>query len=501
MLGTALGKLWHHHAMHQSEVRAALLLAAIEADHATAVPDRAALDAAARAATAAPFGSPEWIRSRTRLAWERLLPAGDAGSTAARAWLARTTPVGLPILAASGIAFLVGAGIDRLAGAPYLRLVEPAIFALIAFNLGVYAVLGLAVLRTKPGAGAVTSIVLRGLARLATRMTSPPPETIARLATPSAWARFTADWRAATATLDAARIQAAMHAAAAALALGVIAGLYVRGLTTDYAVGWESTFLDADAMHALVHALLGPASALTGLPLPDRDTIALLRVVPGTLATGGGAAASLIHLNALSLLLAVVLPRSVLAGFALRRALAQRRDLPLPDRLRASSLSGTSVAMSGDLGRLVIVAHGAVDRGRAAALGAALPHAGEVAIVEVASGDEDTAAWPSAVDTVLILAPMTATPEDESHGRLLARLRLALPAARIGIVVDTEAFERRFGQWPARVEERRAAWRSFATRAGVALALLDLASNDAGGWRATIDEAFAAAPRADAQPR
>jgi hypothetical protein len=157
--------------------------------------------------------------------------------------------------------------------------------------------------------------------------------------------------------------------------------------------------------------------------------------------------------------------------------------------------------MSGDLGRLVIVAHGAVDRGRAAALVAALPHAGEVAIVEVATGDEDTAAWPSAVDTVLILAPMTATPEDESHGRLLARLRLVLPAARIGLVIDTEAFERRFGQWPARVDERRAAWRSFATRAGVALALLDLASNDAGRWRATIDEAFAAAPRTDAQPR
>jgi hypothetical protein len=209
--------------------------------------------------------------------------------------LARTTPVGLPILAASGIAFLVGPGIDRLAGAHYLRLVEPAIFALIAFNLGVYAVLGLAVLRTKPRGGAVTSIVLRGLARFATRMASPPPETIARLATPTAWARFTADWRAATAALDATRIQAAMHAAAVALALGVVAGLFVRGLTTDYAVGWESTFLDADAMHALVHALIGPASTLTGLPLPDRDTIALLRVVPGTLATGGGAAASLIH--------------------------------------------------------------------------------------------------------------------------------------------------------------------------------------------------------------
>jgi hypothetical protein len=59
MLGTALGKRWHHHAMHESEVRAALLLAAIEADRATAMPDRAALDAAARAATAAPFGNPE----------------------------------------------------------------------------------------------------------------------------------------------------------------------------------------------------------------------------------------------------------------------------------------------------------------------------------------------------------------------------------------------------------------------------------------------------------
>lgn len=491
--------------MHEAQVRAALLLAAIEADpgggRAAAVPERATLDAAARAATAAPAGSPEWIRSRTRLAWERLLPPGDPGSAAAWAWLGRTTPVGLPILAASGIAFLLGAGIDRLAGAPYLRLVEPAIWALIAFNLGVYAVLCVGAFGRRPRAGAATSIMQRGLARFATRTASTPPETIARLATPTAWASFAADWRAAAAVLDAARIRAAMHAAAATLALGVVAGLYVRGLTTDYAVGWQSTFLDADAMHALVHALLGPASALSGLPLPDRDAIAALRVVPGGLATGGGAAAPLIHLHALTLLLAVVLPRGALAGLAWRKAIALRRDLPQPDRLRAAAPSATPVSTSGDPGRLVLLAHGAVDRGRAAALVAALPHAGDGVIVEVATGDEDTAAWPSTVDTVLLLAPMTATPEDESHGRLLARLRLALPVARIIVVVDAEPFERRFGQWPARVEERRAAWRSFATRAGVAVALLDLAAFDAGRWRAAIDEACAAAPRTDARPR
>lgn len=492
--------------MHESDVRAATLVAAIEAergrDGGLALPDRATLDAATRAATAAPAGSEDWIRTRTRIAMDRLLPPGDAGSPPARAWLGRSRAIAAPVLAAAAVASVLGAGIDRLAGAPYLRVVEPAIWGLIGFNLVVYGLLALSALGLPPaGESAPTGLARRIAKRLAALGSGRPPAALARVAAPTAWTRFAANWHEAALPLDAARVRAALHAAAAALALGVIAGLYARGLTTDYAVGWESTFLDADAMHALVHALLGPAAALSGLPLPDHELIAAWRVVPGGTANGGGAAATLIHLHALSLVLAVVLPRGVLAGLSWSRARRLRRDLPLPESLQRPVQATAPVATAHDLGRLAVIAHGAVDRARAAALFDALPHAGAAAVVVVATGDEDTAALPDAADSVLLLAPMTATPEIESHGRMLARLRGAFPSARIAVLVDVEPFARRFDAWPQRIEERRAAWRSFATRAGVAVALLDLASADAGRWRATIDEALAAAPRTDAQPR
>ena len=57
------------------------------------------------------------------------------------------------------------------------------------------------------------------------------------------------------------RAETALHAGAAALALGLVAGLYVRGLVLDYRAGWESTFLDAgDGARASSRPCSRPAS-------------------------------------------------------------------------------------------------------------------------------------------------------------------------------------------------------------------------------------------------
>ena len=51
-----------------------------------------------------------------------------------------------------------------------------------------------------------------------------------------------------------------MHALAAALALGLIGGMYLRGLVFDVRAGWQSTFLDAGSVHAFLATALAPAS-------------------------------------------------------------------------------------------------------------------------------------------------------------------------------------------------------------------------------------------------
>jgi hypothetical protein len=69
---------------------------------------------------------------------------------------------------------------------------------------------------------------------------------------------------------------------------------------------------------------------------------------------------------------------------------------------------------------------------------------------------------------VAIVFALAATPEPENHGAFLAAVAtLAGRAAPVVAIVDESGFRKRFAQQPARLEERRAAWRDlFAARGG-----------------------------------
>ena len=97
-----------------------------------------------------------------------------------------------------------------------------------------------------------------------------------------AFSRFGLDWLERSAPLVAARAGRVLHLAAAMLALGAIAGLFVRGLAFEYRAGWESTFLGAPAVHAILSFVLGPAARLTGIALPGVTELEALRWGGGT---------------------------------------------------------------------------------------------------------------------------------------------------------------------------------------------------------------------------
>ena len=120
----------------------------------------------------------------------------------------------------------------------------------------------------------------------------------------------------------AARAARVLHVAAALFALGAVAGLYVRGLVFEYRAGWESTFLDAPAVHALLSFFLSPAAQLIGVPFPSVDQIAALRFTNGT--PGNANAALWIHLYAVTVGAIVIVPRLALALIA--RWQEQRRS-------------------------------------------------------------------------------------------------------------------------------------------------------------------------------
>ena len=134
----------------------------------------------------------------------------------------------------------------------------------------------------------------------------------------SAWVavgtRFVEHWERAARPWFALRTRRILHLGALGLALGAIAGLYVRGLFFEYEMVWRSTFVrEPETVAGVLRLVLAPACALLGRPLPDAADAAAL------LAPEGVAAAPWIHLLAATAFLAVVLPRALLALIAARR--------------------------------------------------------------------------------------------------------------------------------------------------------------------------------------
>jgi hypothetical protein len=294
--------------LSESEARQVLLLQARETCAAApgdavawSPDDRAWATRQALAAVGEQAPPARFVAARAAIALQRLLPR-DVG---ARRWLEHRGwhPAWVVVALLAGA--LVGLGIDQLGTPERVNLLAPAVWGVVAWNLGVYL---LALLPSRGGLGLLRG-ALAGVAGLGRRGDAAAAEL----------------WAEHAAPLAAARIALVVHAAAAALALGLVGGLYLRGLVLDYRAGWQSTFLDAASVQQALGWGLAPASALTGIAVPE---VAPLQLAPGAAATAS--AAPWIHLFAATLALFVVLPRVALAALAGARASRLAHAFPLP---------------------------------------------------------------------------------------------------------------------------------------------------------------------------
>jgi hypothetical protein len=273
--------------------------------------------------------------------------------------------------------------------------------------------------------------------------------------------------------------------AAATVAVGLIAGLYVRGTVLRYEAGWESTFLGAAQVQAVIGALFGPVAQWSGLRLPD--TVAELEALRWTTAGGGGDAAPWIHLIALTLLTYVVLPRMVLAGIATLGLwrLGRAGALPVPLREYANDVfRGSGLVRSGGVTSVTPYAY-EPSEGSFEALEQWLrgQSAGDVRLerrTPLRYGEEDMAG-PAfglgahrAADLHIVLMTLAATPEAENHGVVIAAARdaahRARPPAAVRIVVDEAPYAERLAgdaSLAPRLEERRRLWRDFVAAYGL----------------------------------
>ncbi|HET9045431.1 MAG TPA: DUF2868 domain-containing protein, partial [Casimicrobiaceae bacterium] len=258
----------------------------------------------------------QFLGRRATLALERIGERDGRFVRAVRALGWRSWVGNLVVTAA----FVLGVAVDRIGGTQTINLLAPPVFVLLVWNFAVYIALVLLPLIGRARGEAPDrrrGMLTEALTRFATGARSTRRAGVRYVATAAEWARLSTP-------LYAARAARILHFAAAALALGLVAGMYVRGLAFEYRASWESTFLDAAQVRSLLAIALAPGVWLTGLEVPNVAHIASIRT------PAGENAATWLHLMAATVVVVVVLPRVVLgivAGSVERRRAAR---IPLP---------------------------------------------------------------------------------------------------------------------------------------------------------------------------
>lgn len=463
--------------MRAEELRAVLLVKALEeTDRAGMLlpsADRAAASRAARRAHASSSAMEVLLPARA----QRLAARIAERHPAVRSVLALAREPRWIALALVAISFAAGFALSALDGTRHINILGFPLLGLVLWNLAVYVLL---IVRPSISGRWFAPAALRLARRAASHVREPQG------ALREALLAFLSEWYAAAWPLYRARAARALHLAAAALALGLIGGLYLRGLVLDYQAGWASTFLDARGVHALLSVIYGPASLVTGVPLPGTEELAAMR-------TRGESAARWIHLMAATVALFVLIPRAVLAAVATGALARYSRELAPPATLQGYFRN--TFAHAEGLGRArVLVAPYAYELSppAAARLPERLPEllGGELAVETEAAtpyGEEDALLAQLEVragagaDVLVLLFSLAATPEDENHGVLIAGARDLLsrhrPRAELAVLVDEAPYAARLageGGARERLAERRALWEAFARARGVEARVVNL---------------------------
>lgn len=364
-------------------------------------------------------------------------------------------------------AFVVGvAGVD-IGPAHRINLLAPPVLALLAWNLAVYVFLFTGIVVALRNADSAREGPLRrSVARWMPDIARPARTFVAPAPLAAALTRFTAEWSSLASPLWKERVAALLHFGASVLAVGAIAGLYLRGIALEYRAGWQSTFLDAADVERILRVVLAPGAWLTGIAIPGAEH---LRTIGG--ATGGENAARWIHLYAATILLLVIVPRIVLASIAWIAERRHQRSFPIA--LKDAYFQGLLRGWRQRTACVAAVSYSyAVPKVNAEGLSQLMTRALQ-STVDVqwlpvtAYGADEVPALPPSVTAVIAVFNLAATPESETHGafaRALAATRTS--DAPLMTLVDTSEFIDRFNDQPRRVAERRESWRRMLAAAG-----------------------------------
>jgi hypothetical protein len=413
-------------------------------------------------------GSEQFLVRRAEIALERLgnrfpsLPKYLAATHWPR-WLS----FGLPVLA-----LLLGLSTDAFAG-ERLNIVAFPLLGLIAWNLVIFVFLAV---RWLLRAWRPSTYTVGWLGRAVRWLSQPRSDRLAIQPTlERGLVRFAGDWTTASRDLTDARLHRTLHLGAALFAAGMIAAMLLRArYMANYEAGWSGTWTGAEQEIAiLLRIVLGPASLLTGLALPDAVQLQQLR-------GGSQNAGDWLLLWAVTAVLFVIVPRLLLALLSGLRTEVLKRRLPIRQDFYFRSLFRDAL---GEAGKARVVAYAVDPDGESRQrlgrmLGAALGEKVSVTFdPPVAYGGEDqwisaNAGAPSNNDYLVLLFSLSSTPEAENHGAFAQAVRKQLEGGPTSLIILLEegALRRRLKGSPTaerRLAERRQSWNSVLAGAGV----------------------------------
>jgi hypothetical protein len=269
-----------------------------------------------------------------------------------------------------------------------------------------------------------------------------------------------------------------LHMAAIAMIIGVVVGMYVRGIALEFRVTWESTWLSAAGVQRLLDVVLGPAALVLGVQVPD--VVALKSPLDGPAGTW-------LHLYAVSALLLVAVPRFILAMFEAWRSIRLKRNLPVD--LEEGYYRRILADWRGETRQIEVLPYSFTPSPKTSGHLKTLLHdffgtrsdiqlAPPVSYGEEATGVRGTfrngaGNGSSGERYVVVLFNLAQSPEVEVHGEFLEQLKAQLAArVRLLVLIDVSSYKSKVRE-PKRCRERLEAWGRVTRSAGLTAVDLD----------------------------
>ena len=296
-----------------------------------------------------------------------------------------------------------------------------------------------------------------------------------------------------------------MHICAMIFAVGIISGMYLRGLEKEYYAGWESTFLEPETVRGFLSIVLGPAALLTGQRVPSVERIEALHLGEGNV---GENAAIWIHLFATTTFIFIVVPRCFLAFTEFKREIYLRNNFPIP-KVDDPYFRKLLIVKPGQKEHISVVPYTIeltdqqreVLRSLTTQIFGIKSETEFYSTIKYGSQNDFLSGIKShisaTIECLIVIFNLSSIPEDEIHGGFVNDLFDVFNAndtiKQLIVAIDEFNFESRFSHqtnYEKKIESRRELWRRTVTKERIKPIFINLNNPDIEDWQLNVSTAF-----------